>query len=223
MNVNNMSLLSSSESYGGGGAFSGITHVESEKFDQLSEQARRDIGFIASDTLAKVRSRIELEWEKENKREDREAHIEKLKSLFTEAGFDTVHVKVIENQYSSDAWYWTSPWITVTTSQGIITIGWRKRVINIDWSQTTLCINGEELFKGENTTTATDYIHAWSYEKAVEYLKKLKDALMQTTCDICKGAKCKNEMKLTKCYCGKKVCPYCYDEGMRDCKECSNR
>lgn len=70
-------------------------------------------------------------------------------------------------------------WLIVTTKVGHIKIGWRKRVINIDWSKTTNKTPGDELFKEEETTKGGGYednkcyVHAWSLEKAKEYLKKI--------------------------------------------------
>ena len=61
----------------------------------------------------------------------------------------------------------------VTTQKGRIKLGWRKRVINIDWSESDIDLDGNEIFKDERVTTGDKYVHAWSYEKAIEYLTKL--------------------------------------------------
>jgi hypothetical protein len=67
----------------------------------------------------------------------------------------------------------------VTTNIGRVKIGWRKRVINIDWSDTVVKKKAEELFPEENVTKGGYdnhfYIHAWSYEDAKKYLDRIHD------------------------------------------------
>ena len=63
-----------------------------------------------------------------------------------------------------------NPWWLVETSFGLIEIGWRKRVISINWSSTP--------YRGkvtdDNVTQFDDVIvHAWGYPKAIEYLESL--------------------------------------------------
>jgi hypothetical protein len=85
-----------------------------------------------------------------------------------------VHAKEIANEYCPCAiCNQTSPWFLVTTAKGIIKIGWRKRVINIDWSNSDIKSTGDELFPNENVTKWETGIHAWGYEKAKEYINKL--------------------------------------------------
>jgi hypothetical protein len=61
------------------------------------------------------------------------------------------------------------PWWLFLTDRGLIMIGWRKRVINIDWSATPI----RKIVTGDNVTKSTDMVHAYSEEKALEYLKEL--------------------------------------------------
>lgn len=61
------------------------------------------------------------------------------------------------------------PWWLVRTPNGLIKIGWRKHVINIDWSDT-----GVEAEVTRDEVIKEKYlVHAWSYGKAVEYLTEL--------------------------------------------------
>jgi hypothetical protein len=100
------------------------------------------------------------------------AQLERFKGLFKQAGFEDCTFKPIPNQYCScqhcTAWY------EVKTPLCDFTIGDRKRVTNIEW---TARVNGEKLFKDENVTVGTNYIHAWNDEKIVEYLTKIKNTL----------------------------------------------
>jgi len=96
-----------------------------------------------------------------------------------------VFVEPCKNEYSNGAWGELFPWYKVTTPIGRIKIGTRKRVINIDWSETTVAESGSELFPTEDVTKGgvhyesdgnKRYIHAWGLEKAKEYINKILDA-----------------------------------------------
>lgn len=63
----------------------------------------------------------------------------------------------------------------MTTVIGRFKIGWRKRVISIDWTETRNTKSGIVLFKDESTTTGERYIHAWSLDKAKQYIKTIFD------------------------------------------------
>ena len=90
-------------------------------------------------------------------------------SLFDD---NSIFVEEIPNGYCSEYCCKHLPWFIVTTKIGRIKIGWRKRVIHIDWSDTIISGDGETLFPEESkkTTVGDKYIHAWSYEKAKEYI-----------------------------------------------------
>jgi hypothetical protein len=76
----------------------------------------------------------------------------------------------ITNAYTSDED--SGPWIEVETLFGKIRMGWRKRVINIDWPSK---IDMTKEFESEGVTKGTSFIHAWGKPKAIEYLKKIQD------------------------------------------------
>jgi len=168
-----MIKLGGIECHGGNGSFKGEVYIASEKYEALSEETRHHIGFQANECLGTIKCMIEMEWVKKFKVIERQEHVTKLIKLFTDAGFGTIHVKTIDNQYSGNAWYYDAPWIIATTNKGPITVGWRKRVINIDWSNSDIAADGEILFKDERTTSGKQFVHAWGWDKAVEYLKKL--------------------------------------------------
>jgi len=96
---------------------------------------------------------------------------EKLIALF---GDKKIFVSEIPNGYNSTSSYYSRfPWFMVTTEKGRIKIGWRKRVIEIDWSESIIPDEAEDLFAFEDVTKGEKYIHAWGYEKAKEYIDKL--------------------------------------------------
>jgi len=62
-----------------------------------------------------------------------------------------------------------SPWWLVKTPWGLIELGWRKRVIDIDWSDTPV----RAILTEDDVTKDKTYIHAYGEEKAVTYLRAL--------------------------------------------------
>lgn len=166
-------LLGGIECYGGNGNFNGELFITSKKYEALDKETQNKIGYKANQCLDAIKRRIERDWVKKFKARDRQEHVTRLIKLFTDAGFGTIHVKTMDNQYSGDAWYYDAPWIVATTTKGPITIGWRKRVINIDWSNSDIVADGEILFEDEKTTSGKQFVHAWDWDKAVEYLKRL--------------------------------------------------
>jgi len=96
---------------------------------------------------------------------------EKLIALF---GDKKIYVKEIENGYfPEDGYYSQFKWLLVTTEKGVIKIGWRKRVIEIDWTDSDIFDSANVLFPDEDVTKGDRFIHAWGYEKAQEYLNTL--------------------------------------------------
>lgn len=168
-----MRNLSSRESYGGNGNFKGSIFIESEKFESLSEDTQNYISYAASNILGTIRELIAMEWAKVNENDKRYDHATELVELFRAAGLKIKHVEVVNNQYSGDVFYYKYPWVIVTTEKGPLKIGWRKRVINLDWSESDIKSNGEVLFSEEKTTKGDRYVHCWGYNKAAEYIKKL--------------------------------------------------
>lgn len=98
---------------------------------------------------------------------------DEVNAIFCLSGIEILKKWELMNQYwprnYTDA-IMKNPWWLVKTEFGLITIGWRKRVISIDWSDT-----GIKCEIGPDDVTKTEtMIHAWSELKAVEYLQKLK-------------------------------------------------
>ena len=93
------------------------------------------------------------------------AEKEKLLGIFMFADIKVLGHWDIKNGYSGDE----SDWLLVKTEYGLIQLGWRHRVISIDWSDT-----GIEYLIADDVTKDIDSCHAWSYENAIKYLKGLK-------------------------------------------------
>jgi len=85
---------------------------------------------------------------------------------------DPIFVETIPNGYCPNYCCAHLPWFVVTTRKGRVTIGWRKRVIQISWDE-CVAAPAEELFPTEDVTKSGRMIHAWSTEKAQEYVATL--------------------------------------------------
>lgn len=115
---------------------------------------------------------------------------ERVESLFDLAGFEVKKIYKLENKYWPDSPKYDDvrvPWWLVKTSIGLIQIGWRKRVLSIDWSDTGI----QALITDDDVTKDFHMVHAYSYAKALEYLTRLQrlaatpaiDAAMKGTDD----------------------------------------
>jgi len=118
---------------------------------------------ISSEILAKIIA-LNLSSQEETK-----IQREEILSCFKEPIF----IEEIPNGYCSDYCCRHLPWFIITTSIGRFKIGWRKRVINIDWNKTVGTKEAKEIFPNEDVTKGIKYIHAWSIEKAREYVSTI--------------------------------------------------
>jgi len=100
---------------------------------------------------------------------------EQAKALFLLAGFNAKRFHRLENKYWPDSYIELRrnyPWWLAITEFGPIEIGWRKRVISIDWRDTTARVEVTE----DDVTKDTTMVHAYSYVKALQYLTTLAAA-----------------------------------------------
>lgn len=96
----------------------------------------------------------------------------RMRKLFKESGIPLTGGQwMIPNRYWGDS-YWASPWMMFVTPAGPIRVGWRKRVLEIDWSASNIGVKAEKL-TDDKVTKGDRMIHAWGQEKAVEYLQAL--------------------------------------------------
>lgn len=81
-----------------------------------------------------------------------------------------IFIKEIPNEYDNDP---LRPWFLITTPKGPIKIGWRNRVIEINWNESVIEYPAAALFPDEDVTKMGKIIHAWGYDKAYEYLNHI--------------------------------------------------
>lgn len=118
-------------------------------------------------------------------RECKQAHLKQVyvkhyTEILEEAGISGT-LKAVPNGYCPCDQ--CGPWVDVETPFGRIHMGWRKRVINIDYPSEI-----KVDFSGENVTQGAGNIHAWSKAKAVEYLGKVRAAALPTLDAVAAGA-----------------------------------
>lgn len=94
-----------------------------------------------------------------------------LSSIAAECGVGAAALRFIPNQYCPCEH--CGPWVVIATPLGAVRMGWRKRVIHIDWEHSTLASTGKDVAAGDDVTTSEQLVHAWGRAKAVEYLRRL--------------------------------------------------
>lgn len=90
---------------------------------------------------------------------------------------EPIFVEEVPNGYCSRYCCKHLPWFHVWTKVGLIKIGWRKRVISIDWATSIVTKRASELFPDEDVTKGDRDIHAYGYEKATAYLAAIIGAV----------------------------------------------
>lgn len=89
---------------------------------------------------------------------------DKLLKIFEDANIVVLQYWDVKNQYYGDR----ADWLLVKTKYGLITIGWRKRVITIDWGDTKI-----KHVVSHDVTKGVYMCHAWSYAEAKDLLKQV--------------------------------------------------
>lgn len=107
---------------------------------------------------------------------------EKVRAIFLLAGIDVQRLHRLENKYWPAAYVEEracSPWWLAETEFGNIEIGWRKRVISINWESTGVEV--KVLADSEEWITHGPHmVHAYGYAKAVEYVGRLHEVLRRS-------------------------------------------
>lgn len=106
-----------------------------------------------------------------------------MEETFAKAGFPRANLITTPNEYHGGhrglpVPHYAAPWYLVQVGDGpIFKIGWRKGVIDINWSDSKIDLG--HLFPDEAVSKGPEYIHAYGYDKAAEYLAKLVPALVR--------------------------------------------
>lgn len=124
----------------------------------------------AFETLANILYKNDLK----NNQEYQKNLADEKRKILDLFGDKRIYVSEIENEYTPDA---LNPWFNIVTTKGHVKIGWRKRVIQIEWNTKEIPVLAKDVCPDDDVTRTTgwsdkniEYIHAWGYEKAQEYL-----------------------------------------------------
>jgi hypothetical protein len=158
-------------------AVAGVEHAE-EECEKLRAAEQNGEGKPRKSTITIVTLSV-------HRREPSEYNFpstRKLRQLFESAKIPFTAVE-IPNQYwpeTPDYDHLRDPWLRVFTQRGIIVIGWRKNVISIDWSDSTMEVPGSSVVFKDNAPDSSSSIthwergcHAWGYEEAEGCLSRL--------------------------------------------------
>ena len=96
----------------------------------------------------------------------------KLKAIFLLSGIELYACTPKHNPYPGMNNLYGLIW-DCWTSIGPMTVGWRKRVIEIQWDTKAANPSKETFTTDGNITFEPGLIHAWSYYEAVEFVGKL--------------------------------------------------
>jgi len=157
--------LYSKESCGSFGAFSLTITVGASKLPDLNREEIREAAYKAAELIESEVMAAIIDENPEN-RKHYEAMRDGLVGLFPEP----IHVEEIPNGYCSRYCCRHLPWFVITTTIGRFKIGWRKRVIQLDWSETNATGSAQGLFPAEDVTKGERMIHAWSLDDARRYI-----------------------------------------------------
>jgi len=107
--------------------------------------------------------------------EERQKEKTDIEKCFTDADFPAIYMEQIPNEYwgDKDPMALRSPWYNVATKIGFFKVGWRKRVLVLDWERTEVKTTADTLFQNEDVTKGERMIHCYGYGKATEYLKRV--------------------------------------------------
>lgn len=121
-----------------------MRHAESLKLELLTAQVKRD------PEVAKQKQEV----------------VSRLSACFPEP----IHVRQVPNEYCGQWCCEHLPWLIVTTKRGAFKIGWRKRVISLDWSGSDVAATAEAWISRPSLVTCSSGNNAWSYEDAARYV-----------------------------------------------------
>lgn len=163
-----MKKLYSERSTGTYGSFALEINVDTGAEVNLSQSLIIDATYKAAKIIkdAVLQAAIAINPDaQENRRIEREGIV---------ALFDApIYVVEIPNGYCSESCCKHLPWFDITTSIGHFIVGWRKRVLVVDWNGTVGTKTSDEIFADLTVTKEARMIHAWNLVDAKSYIKTI--------------------------------------------------
>jgi len=106
-----------------------------------------------------------------------------VRAIFLLAGIIVLAIESTESGYRPvrlEARCYASPWWRVETPNGPVIIGWRKRVISVDWAESRVRV----LVTTDSVTKDATSVHAYTHGKAVEYLTEWRRIAVGMACAV---------------------------------------
>jgi len=103
---------------------------------------------------------------------------EQFEEILHFARYPKLELVEIQNEYGSESY--RGPWFTFSYKGETIRIGWRKRVIEIDWSRVSskqLRSRIAEIFANVETTHTDTLVHAYEPKVASKFLADIRECL----------------------------------------------
>lgn len=92
--------------------------------------------------------------------------------------FEKYEIHAVKNEYGSESY--NGYWFIISSPEGDIKIGWRKRVIQIEWLKNykDFKFTAETIVSTKEFSENIRFIHAWTIEKAIKYLRKARESII---------------------------------------------
>ena len=142
-------------------------HINTDVSLQNNDDSKdQEISFFVDKVTSEISNKLTSFLFYRQQKEWSEKQLKFFQSLLPDCAY-----KEIPNQYTRDEY--AQPWYYFYTNRGPLTIGWRKRVINLSWAEFPNAKFAHEIFPDEDVTKGDFYIHAHSHEKLKEYVEKI--------------------------------------------------
>lgn len=103
---------------------------------------------------------------------------DKLMAVALLAGLEYTEVHKLPNAYWPNS---PDPWLLFVCDGGTVTMGWRKRVLHVEWT-----IGDADAIEDEDLkwiSHASRFFHAWDWIQAVRFLSRVVDQLKQVAAE----------------------------------------
>ncbi len=97
----------------------------------------------------------------------------------------SIFVEQIPNEYApADPYFRHFPWYWITTPIGRFKVGPRKRVYEINWTETLCQESAEALFPESRSTKIGRMMHVWHVEDLIKTVSRIVDSYEKRVLDV---------------------------------------
>ena len=150
--------------------------VNGDVLERISPTEMQELTYKARQHVEDMIEEILLSKAKSTQGGQRDEYVLSIASIARGNGLHVFHIKAMDNKYSNRHYNYVRPWMELGTNIGPIIVGSRKRVINLDWSNSWVVGTAEKLFAEETCTKGDKMIHAHSLYDLGRYFNKLAES-----------------------------------------------